>query len=168
MARAGTRILDTGDTFPDLNLTTIDGAEISTRAGLKEEWVALVIYRGVWCPFCISQLKGFQAGLEKLSAEGIGVLALSAEPMAEALETQKLTGATFPIAYGVPVRETAEATGAFFEPAPTHTSPFLQSTGFVLGPDRRVMVSAYSSGVLGRITWQDVLALVPHMKAAVK
>ncbi len=55
MARAGTRILDTGDTFPDLNLTTVDGAEISTRSGLKEAWVALIIYRGVWCPFCISQ-----------------------------------------------------------------------------------------------------------------
>ena len=167
MARAGTRILDTGDTFPDLNLTTVDGAEISTRSGLKEAWVALIIYRGVWCPFCISQLKSFQTGLEKLSGRDRSPCPVRRAPD-KARETQKLTGATFPIAYGVPVRETAEATGAFFEPAPTHTSPFLQSAGFVLGPDRRVMVSAYSSGVLGRITWQDVLALVPHMKAAAK
>ena len=131
MARAGTRILDTGDTFPDLNLTTVDGAEISTRSGLKEAWVALIIYRGSAVP----------------------VLHFAAK----ARETQKLTGATFPIALRVSVRETAEATVAFFEPAPTHTSRSWQSAGFVLGPDRRVMVSAYSSacweGSPGRTCW---------------
>ena len=57
MARAGTRILDTGDTFPDLNLTTVDGAEISTRSGLKEASAALIVSGKSWCPFCISRLE---------------------------------------------------------------------------------------------------------------
>ena len=38
----------------------------------------------------------------KLEAEGIGVLAISTEPLEKARETQKATGATFPIAYEVP------------------------------------------------------------------
>jgi hypothetical protein len=112
MARAGTRILDVGHMFPDLKLKLIDGSEIQTKTGLKHSWNAVLVYRGAWCPFCISQPKSFQIGLEKLEAEGIGVLAISTEPLEKARETQKATGATFPIAYEVPVVETAEVIGA--------------------------------------------------------
>ena len=168
MARLGTKILDTGDAFPDLKLKTLDGSEIQTKTGLKNEWNVVLFYRGSWCPFCKAQLKSFQNGLEKLSAEGIGVLAISVDPLEKAKETQKETGATFPIAYGVPVKETAEVIGAFYDAAPTHTAPYLQSTGFILGPDGRVVVAVYSSGAIGRLTWPDVLALVQHAKAAKK
>ena len=98
MARLGTKILDTGDAFPDLKLKTLDGSEIQTKTGLKNEWNVVLFYRGSWCPFCKAQLKSFQNGLEKLSAEGIGVLAISVDPLEKAKETQKETGATFPIA----------------------------------------------------------------------
>ena len=168
MARLGTKILDTGDAFPDLKLKTLDGSEIQTKTGLKNEWNVVLFYRGSWCPFCKAQLKSFQNGLEKLSAEGIGVLAISVDPLEKAKETQKETGATFPIAYGVPVKETAEVIGAFYDAAPTHTAPYLQSTGFILGPDGRVVVAVYSPGAIGRLTWPDVLALVQHAKAAKK
>jgi peroxiredoxin len=168
MARLGTKILDTGDTFPDLKLRTLDGSEIQTKTGLKNPWNVVLFYRGSWCPFCKTQLKSFQNGLEKLTAEGIGVLAISVDPLEKAKETQKETGATFPIAYGVPVKETAEAVGAFYNSAPTHTAPYLQSTGFIVGPDGRVVVSVYSSGAIGRLTWQDVLALVQNVKSAKK
>jgi len=40
MARAGTIILDVGDTFPDLKLKLIDGSEIQTKTGLKHSWNA--------------------------------------------------------------------------------------------------------------------------------
>ena len=127
-----------------------------------------MIYRGYWCPFCIGQLKSFQNGLERLSAAGIGVFAISVESLEKAKETQKATGATFPIAYGVPVKETAEVLGAFYDAAPTHTAPYLQSTGFLIGPDGKVVVSSYSSGALGRLAWQDVLTLVQYAKSAEK
>ena len=131
MARVGAKILDAGDAFPDLKLRLLDGSEIQTKTGLKNPWNALLFYRGSWCPFCRTQLKSFQNGLGKLTAEGIGVLAISVDPLDKAKETQKETGAAFPIAYGVPVRETAEVIGAFYNAAPTHTAPYLQSTGFI-------------------------------------
>ena len=168
MARVGTKILDAGDAFPDLKLRLLDGSEIQTKTGLKNPWNALLFYRGSWCPFCRTQLKSFQNGLGKLTAEGIGVLAISVDPLDKAKETQKETGAAFPIAYGVPVRETAEVIGAFYNAAPTHTAPYLQSTGFILGPEGRVVVSVYSSGAIGRLAWQDVLALVQHAKSPKK
>ncbi len=168
MARLGTKILDTGDTFPDLKLRMLDGSEIQTKTALKNPWNVVLFYRGYWCPFCKAQLKSFQNGLERLSDEGIGVLAISVDPLEKAKETQEETGATFPIAYGVPVKQTAEAVGAFYNAAPTHTAPYLQSTGFILGQDGRILVSVYSSGAIGRLTWQDVLALVQNAKAAKK
>ena len=165
MARIGTKILDAGDSFPDLKLKLIDGSEIQTKTGLKNPFNVLLFYRGYWCPYCKMQLKSFQIGLEKLTAEGIGVLAISVDPLDKAQETQKEAGAMFPIAYGVPVKETAEIIGAFYDATPTHTAPYLQSTNFILGPDGKVVVSVYSSGAIGRLMWQDVLAFVPHLKS---
>ncbi len=164
MARLGSKILDSGDAFPNLILKTIDGGEIRTENRLKSSWNVILFYRGSWCPFCKTQLKSFQSGLEKLSAEGIGVMAISVDSLEDSKKTQAETGARFPIAYGAPVKETVEAIGAFYDAAPAHTAPYIQSTGFLVGPDGKVVVSVYSSSAIGRLAWQDVLALVQYIK----
>ncbi len=165
MARAGTTILDSGDSFPNLILKTIDGGTIETGKHLKGSWNVVLFYRGYWCPFCKTQLTSFQSGLQKVKAEGIGMLAASVDSLEKSLETQKATGATFPIAYGLPVKETAEAIGAFYDAAPEHTAPYIQSTGFVVAPDGRIVVSVYSSSAIGRLSWQDVIPLVQYVKS---
>ena len=166
MARAGGTILDAGDLFPKLTFKLTDGSEIEALKGFRHPWNVVLFNRGHWCPFCIAQLKSFQSGLGKLTAEGIGVLSASVDTLDKARETQASTGATFPIAYGLPVKETAAAIGAFYDPAPSHTAPYLQSTGFVLAPDGTIAVSVYSSGAIGRLVWQDVLGLVQYSKSA--
>jgi hypothetical protein len=45
-------------------------------------------------------------------------------------------------------------------PSPT----YLQSTGFVLDPDGRVLVSVYSSGAIGRLVPDDVIGLVRYQR----
>ena len=54
----------------------------------------------------------------------------------------------------------ARATGAFVNPGP----PYLQSTGFVLDPGGRVIVSVYSSGAIGRLVPQDVIGLAGYLR----
>ena len=95
MARIGNKILDSGDAFPDLTFKTIDGKKIETASYLKGSWNVVLFYRGHWCPFCVTQLKSFQGGLSKLTAEGIGVLAISVDSLEKSKETQNNTGATF-------------------------------------------------------------------------
>jgi peroxiredoxin len=168
MARAGSTILDAGDLFPKLTFKLTDGSEIEAPAGLRHSWNVVLFNRGHWCPFCIAQLKSFQSGLGKLTAEGIGVLSASVDNLEKAKETQESTGATFPIAYGLQVAETAATIGAFYDPSPAHTAPYIQSTGFVLAPDGKIVVSVYSSGAIGRLVWQDVLGLVQYVKSATK
>ena len=50
--------------------------------------------------------------------------------------------------------------GAFVNPDP----PYLQSTGFVLDPGSRVIVSVYSSGAIGRLVPQDVAGLAGYLR----
>jgi hypothetical protein len=54
----------------------------------------------------------------------------------------------------------AKETGAFVNPDPR----YLQSTGFVLDPAGRVVVSVYSSGGIGRLVPADVLGLVRYLR----
>jgi hypothetical protein len=42
---------------------------------------------------------------------------------------------------------------------------FVQSTGFVLSPDGRVVVSVYSSGAIGRLVPEDVIGLITYLRS---
>ena len=41
---------------------------------------------------------------------------------------------------------------------------YLQSTGFVLDPAGKVIVSVYSSGAIGRLVPDDVIGLVRYLR----
>lgn len=57
-------------------------------------------------------------------------------------------------------RKVADLTGAFVNPDPV----YLQSTGFVLDPQGKVVVSVYSSGAIGRLVPDDVAGLVRYVR----
>ena len=168
MARVSSTVLDSGDKLPSLTFNTVEHGTINTSEYLKGSFGIVLFYRGSWCPFCKTQLKSFQSGLSKLSDEGIKILAVSVDSLEKSKETQKETGATFPVGYGVSAQETAEAIGAFYDAAPSHTAPYLHSTGFVVAPDGKIIVSVYSSGAIGRLAWQDSLGLIQYLKSVTK
>src|SRR6266851_9357222 len=108
----------------------------------------------------MQQLAAYQRAIDKLTDEGIGVVAASTDPADKAEETVRSQGLTFPIGYGLDVRETAATLGAFYE----ERRGILQSTGYVIAPDGTIAVAQYSSGPIGRLVWRDVLGLVQHYK----
>ena len=67
---------------------------------------------------------------------------------------------TFPVGHSADARAVAQITGAFVNPDPV----YLQSTGFVLDPAGRVVVSVYSSGAIGRLVPEDVIGLVRYLR----
>ena len=69
-------------------------------------------------------------------------------------------GLTFPVGHSADAQAIAELTGAFVNPDPV----YLQSTGFVLDPAGKVVVSVYSSGAIGRLVPEDVLGLVRYLR----
>jgi peroxiredoxin len=120
----------------------------------------VLFFRGSWCPHCNAQLRAFQRASGALAEAGIKVAALSVddEPTTAALIAKH--GLTFPVGYSADARAIAGLTGAFVNPDPV----YLQSTGFVLGPAGRVVVSVYSSGAIGRLVPEDVIGLVRYLR----
>ena len=107
-----------------------------------------------------TQLSAFQRALDGLAVVDAAVLALSVDDEATTRDLITRHGLRFPVGHSADAAAVAEATGAFVNPDP----PFLQSTGFVLDPDGRVMVSVYSSGAIGRLVPQDVIGLVRYLR----
>jgi peroxiredoxin len=105
-------------------------------------------------------LAAFQRATDKLTDEGIRVIAASTDPLEKARETVAEHALSYPVGYGLPLKETAATLGAFYE----ERRGVLQSTGYVIRPDGTIAVAQYSSGPIGRLVWQDVLGLVQHYK----
>jgi hypothetical protein len=48
MARAGTRILDSGEPFPALTMETVAHGQISLPGAFRDQWGVLLLYRAHW------------------------------------------------------------------------------------------------------------------------
>jgi peroxiredoxin len=153
-------LLNPGDPFPRLTFTTTDGQSLAVSDAFAGDFGVVLFYRGSWCPYCNAQLRAFESAGQTLADNGIRVAALSVddkETTAALVEKHKLT---FPIGYGADARAVAELTGAYVNPDPA----YLQSTGFVLDPAGKVIVSVYSSGAIGRLVPDDVVGLVRYLR----
>lgn len=148
-------LLSPGDAFPPIELTTTDGP-LKLPDDLSGSYAAVLVYRGSWCPYCNAQLAAFQRSLAALESAGIRLVALSVDDEETTRALVAKRHLTFPVGYGVDAAVVAGATGAFVDPG----RGFLQSTGFVLDPGGRVVVSVYSSGAIGRLVPEDVVGLV--------
>ena len=153
-------LLSPGDRFPALAFNLTDGDTIDLPDALAGGYGVVLFYRGAWCPYCNAQLRAFQRAQERLAQVGARVVAASVddEPTTKALIAEH--SLEFAVGHGADADAVADATGAFVHPQPR----YLQSTGFVLGPDGRVVVSVYSSGAIGRLVPDDVIGLVRYLR----
>lgn len=153
-------LLNPGDPFPRLTISATDGQALAIPDAFAGDFAVVLFYRGAWCPYCRAQLRAFERAGQALADAGIRVAALSVDDKetTEALVAEHEL--TFPVGYGADAPAIAALTGAFVNPDPV----YLQSTGFVLGPAGKVVVSVYSSGAIGRLVPDDVLGLVRYLR----
>jgi len=116
--------------------------------------------RGAWCPYCTAQLRAFQRAGDSLTQAGIRVAALWVDDEQATAEFTAKHGLTFPLGHSADARGVAALTGAFVNEGPL----YLQSAGFVLDPQGKVIVSVYSSGAIGRLVPEDVIGLVGYLR----
>jgi peroxiredoxin len=154
-------MLNPGDRFPSLTVTPPDGPAVELPSALAGGFGVVLLYRGGWCPYCTAQLRAFQRARDRLAAFNTSVVALSVDDEAATRATIEKHGLTFPVGSGADADAIAAVTGAFVNDDPR----YLQSTGFVLDPDGRVIVSVYSSGAIGRLVPDDVIGLVTYLRA---
>jgi peroxiredoxin len=153
-------LLHPGDTFPNLALTPTDGTALELPDALAGHFGVVLFYRGAWCPYCKAQLSAFQRAADSLAEVDARVVALSVDDEATTAELVAKHGLTFPVGHSADAQAVAEATGAFVNPEPM----FLQSTGFVLDPTGKVVVSVYSSGAIGRLVPEDVIGMIRYIR----
>ena len=153
--------LHNGDRFPHLAIKRVGGGCLSLPDDVAGAYAVILVYRGSWCPYCNAQLAGFARAESKLAELGIKVVALSVddEPTSAALaEKHRLR---FPIGHSADAEQVAAALGAYTHDTPT----YVQSTGFVLDPDGRILVAVYSSEAIGRLVADDVVGFVRYVKS---
>jgi peroxiredoxin len=153
-------LLHPGDPFPTLHVPLTGGGPLALPDDLAGSFGVVLFYRGAWCPYCNAQLRAFQRATESLADVGAFVVALSVDDQATTKELVAKHGLTFPVGHSADARVVVEATGAFVNDEPT----YLQSTGFVLDPEGRVVVSVYSSGAIGRLVPEDVVGLIRYLR----
>ena len=152
-------LLHPGDRFPILTISLTGGGTLVVPDDLAGSFGVVLFYRGAWCPYCNAQLRAFQRASEGLADVGAFVVALSVDDEATTKDLVAKYGLTFPVGHSADARAVAAATGAFVNDDPT----YLQSTGFVLDPEGKVVVSVYSSGAIGRLVPEDVVGLIGYL-----
>jgi peroxiredoxin len=152
--------LNPGDTFPSLTITPADGHPLELPAALAGHFGVVLLYRGGWCPYCNAQLRAFRRAADQLDELDIRAVALSVDDEATTRQTIAEHGLDFPVGQSADADAIAAATGAFINDEP----PYLQSTGFVLDREGRVIVSVYSSGAIGRLVPDEVIGLIEYVR----
>ncbi|MGH3410333.1 MAG: redoxin domain-containing protein [Streptosporangiaceae bacterium] len=153
-------LLHPGDAFPELSLTIPGGRTVTVPETFAGQFGVVLFNRGSWCPYCNAQLRAFQRASAALADAGARVVSLSVDDEAAAADLIARHGLTFPVGFGADAAAVSDLTGAFVNPDPV----FLQSTGFVLDPGGKVVVSVYSSGAIGRLVPEDVAGLVRYVR----
>lgn len=150
--------LGPGDLFPQLTVNLPAGDALLLPDALAGGFGVVLFYRGSWCPYCNAQLRAFQRATDSLADLDARVLALSVDDEATTQGTVAKHGLTFPVGHSADAHALVAATGAFVNENPS----YVQSTGFVLDPDGRIVVSVYSSGAIGRLVPEDVIGLIRY------
>jgi peroxiredoxin len=154
-------LLNPGDRFPSITITPVDAAPIDLPDALQGHFAVILFYRGSWCPYCNAQLRAFQRAGDKLDGLDVKVVAVTVDDEPTTRELIAKHGLTFSVGHSADAAAIHEATGAFVSPDPV----YVQSTGFVLGPNGTVIVSVYSSGAIGRLVPDDVAGLITYLRS---
>jgi peroxiredoxin len=153
-------LLRPGDTFPQLTMAVPGGQTVTVPDIFAGEFGVVLFNRGAWCPYCTAQLRAFQRAGDSLTQAGIEVAALWVDDEETTAKFTARHGLTFPLGHSADARAVAGLTGAFVNEDPL----YLQSAGFVLDPQGKVIVSVYSSGAIGRLVPEDVIGLVGYLR----
>ncbi|NNC70360.1 MAG: AhpC/TSA family protein [Flavobacteriaceae bacterium] len=86
--------LEKGTLAPEVNLT-IDGEQVALSDIYKDQKVALIFYRGYWCPVCNKHLSEFATRAKELQDKGLKLIAITPEAQGGIDKTKEKTKADF-------------------------------------------------------------------------
>ena len=102
----------------------------------------------------------FQRRIDAFAARSITVIGGSSDSLEDAERTIAAHGLTYPLAYGVDAADVARTTGAFYDPR----GGFVEATGFIVRPNRRLAVGVYSTGGVGRLAAGETMNVIQYLQ----
>ncbi|PKL10105.1 MAG: alkyl hydroperoxide reductase [Spirochaetae bacterium HGW-Spirochaetae-7] len=171
--------LSVGSMVTDFSAVDLYGQSWSLYAALEKGPVAVIFYRGQWCPVCNAHLKKLQDGLASIQAKGAMVVAVSPERSEFLKRTQEKTGAEFALLYdeGYRISDLFDLTfmpdskarfmyntvlGAKLKTANTDDSERLPIPAtYIIGTDRMVAWRHFDPDYKKRSSIEEILAHLP-------
>src|SRR5215203_5800374 len=87
-----------GAKLPEFSLPDQTGTVRTLQSLMGPKGLMLLFYRSAdWCPYCKTQLADLQARLPQLTRQGLGVAAVSYDPVPVLADFVKRRGITFPL-----------------------------------------------------------------------
>ncbi len=122
--------LNVGDTAPSFELSDGRGVMVRSADLLAQGPIALVFYRGAWCPYCNVYLHALQEYVPQFKALGASLVAVSGESPDSTLSVEQKNTLTFTV-LSDPQFETARRFGIVYE-QPAVVNEFYQEFGLEL------------------------------------
>lgn len=107
------RALKAGDRAPVFTLVDSDGKLVSSADLLRKGPLVVTFYRGVWCPFCNTDLQAIEATAGEIREQGAELVAISLQTAVFSRKSRRENKLSFPI-LSDPNGETAAAFGIRF------------------------------------------------------
>jgi len=115
--------LDVGDSLPEGEVLTMEGEPQPLHGLLVQGPMALVFYRGGWCPFCRESLAALEEVRSQLHALGYNLVAVSPDQPALVAELARDSSLGFTL-FSDPDNELAQLCGLDFELAPAYVAQY--------------------------------------------
>jgi peroxiredoxin len=168
-AEAEKRALKVG-LAPSFSLPGRDGGRVSLASLLDKGPVVLVFYRGAWCPYCNTQLAGYQQGLNRILAKGATLVAVSPQLPEKSASMAEKGELRFPVLSDVGLKVARSFGLVFKAPASYGFLPDYNgdSSGelplaatYVIGKDGRILKAFVDQDYKKRASLEDILAALP-------
>jgi len=146
---------------PALSVPTVGGSQWTLSDQTPENFTLVVVYRGLHCPICKTQLRGLQRKLPEFAEKGVEVIALSTDN-AERAETTKMDWGLekLTLGYGLSIESARDwglfvSTGINKEPA-----QFSEPGIFLVKPDGTLYFSAIQNMPFARPPLDELLMAI--------
>ncbi len=164
-----------GESFPGVEVNSLDGSPISILSIAKEKPTVVIFYRGGWCPYCNHHLVEMAEIQPDILAEGYQIVAISPDNMAHEKTTAGKKGLKYQL-YSDATGALSQAVGiAFKAPERYYNKLSVRSSGqnegflpvpsvFVLDTNGEVLFEYISPNYKKRISGKLLLAVIKSLE----
>lgn len=142
-----------GSTFPSIKVATLGGGDVDlAKPGNGHDWRMVVVYRGKHCPICTRYLGELNDALPDLNAQGVDVVAVSADTGEQAKGQIDPIAPKYDVGFGLNV-EQMQALGLYISDPRSEKEtdhPFPEPGLFVINDKGEVQIVDISNAPFAR------------------